>query len=53
VETVLHECSISVTPGTVFGDGGEGFIRIALSQPNNRIKEAMNRIEKSKASLLL
>jgi len=36
---------VVVTPGSGFGSEGKGYIRLALTQPLNRIQEAMKRIE--------
>jgi LL-diaminopimelate aminotransferase len=41
---ILDEAQVSLTPGTVFGTQGEGFIRISLTAPTERIQEAANRI---------
>ncbi len=43
-EAILNNTGVSLTPGTVFGPGGEGYIRIALTVPEERIKDAMGRI---------
>lgn len=43
---LLEEASIVVTPGVGFGPEGEGFVRIALTQPMNRMNEALERMEK-------
>ena len=45
-EQLLRECHVSVAPGTVFGQGGEGYFRISLTQPEARLLEAAGRIEK-------
>jgi LL-diaminopimelate aminotransferase len=37
-------CDVVVTPGSGFGTEGKGCIRLALTQPLSRIKEAMERI---------
>jgi aspartate/methionine/tyrosine aminotransferase len=42
---VLEGAQVSLTPGTVFGSHGEGYIRIALTAPLERTAEAMQRIE--------
>ncbi|MFX0031238.1 MAG: aminotransferase class I/II-fold pyridoxal phosphate-dependent enzyme [Candidatus Hodarchaeota archaeon] len=42
----LINVGVIVTPGIGFGKCGEGFIRFALTQPLERIKEALERIEK-------
>ena len=42
----LIEIGVIITPGTGFGEYGEGFVRFALTQPVERIKEALERIKK-------
>ncbi|MHA1489084.1 MAG: aminotransferase class I/II-fold pyridoxal phosphate-dependent enzyme [Promethearchaeota archaeon] len=42
----LIELGVIITPGIGFGQYGEGFVRFALTQPVERIKEALERIEK-------
>jgi LL-diaminopimelate aminotransferase len=44
--TLLEEAGIVATPGVGFGDSGEGYIRFALCQPVERLKEAVGRMEK-------
>ncbi len=41
---LLKEADIVVTPGVGFGACGEGYIRLALTVPKERIKEAVDRI---------
>jgi LL-diaminopimelate aminotransferase len=38
---------IVVTPGVGFGEGGEGYIRMATTQPAERIEEALERMSKA------
>jgi len=45
---VLDECGVVVTPGVGFGDHGEGYIRLALTQNEERLKEALERLSKLK-----
>ncbi|MEE9376595.1 MAG: aminotransferase class I/II-fold pyridoxal phosphate-dependent enzyme [Candidatus Lokiarchaeia archaeon] len=40
----LIEIGVVVTPGIGFGQYGEGFVRFALTQPEQRIREAIERI---------
>ena len=42
--TRLLEEGVVVTPGNGFGDPGEGYIRIALTQKRDRLEEAIERI---------
>lgn len=41
---LLEEVHVSLAPGMIFGPGGEGFVRISLVQPAERLAEAMERI---------
>jgi LL-diaminopimelate aminotransferase len=41
---LLDAAAISVTPGVAFGPGGEGFFRVSLTVPTERIDEACRRI---------
>jgi len=43
---LFDKAAVVVAAGTAYGKYGEGFIRISLTVPDNRLKEAMNRIEK-------
>lgn len=43
---LLQETGVSVTPGVIYGKYGEGFIRISLSAPTDRLKQAISRITK-------
>ncbi|HEC38053.1 MAG TPA: aminotransferase class I/II-fold pyridoxal phosphate-dependent enzyme, partial [bacterium] len=42
----LLDVGVIITPGTGFGKNGEGFVRFTLTQPEERIREALERIEK-------
>ncbi|HEY9077265.1 MAG TPA: aminotransferase class I/II-fold pyridoxal phosphate-dependent enzyme [Anaerolineaceae bacterium] len=41
---LLTEAGVSVTPGVVFGDYGEGYFRISLVTATNKMKEAIDRM---------
>ena len=41
---VLRDAAVVVTPGTAYGAAGEGFVRIALTVPEDRLTEAIERI---------
>ncbi len=43
-ERVLEEAAVVVSPGAMYGPSGEGFFRISLTTPDDRIGEAMARI---------
>jgi LL-diaminopimelate aminotransferase len=41
---VLEETGVVLSPGSAYGPNGEGFIRISLTTPDDRLTEAMERI---------
>jgi LL-diaminopimelate aminotransferase len=41
---LLEEIGISITPGTVFGEHGEGYMRVSLGADTDRVREAMERL---------
>lgn len=43
---LLEEAGVVVTPGNGFGEPGEGYFRIALTQRKERLKEALERLNK-------
>jgi LL-diaminopimelate aminotransferase len=43
VDRILYDKHIFMTPGTVFGSAGEGYVRFSLCAPEEVIKEAINR----------
>ncbi len=43
---LVEEAGVVVAPGTGFGEFGEGFIRFALVEPEERLKLAVDRIKK-------
>jgi LL-diaminopimelate aminotransferase len=42
----LKEISVWMIPGSMYGKHGEGYFRIALTHPADRLAEAMDRLEK-------
>ena len=43
---LLEQAGVSITPGTAFGDHGEGYVRISLGMATERIQEAMDRMQR-------
>ncbi|MEO0470525.1 MAG: aminotransferase class I/II-fold pyridoxal phosphate-dependent enzyme, partial [Bacteroidota bacterium] len=43
-EKILNECQVFLTPGFIFGSGGDRYIRISLCTPPSRLAEALRRI---------
>ncbi|SET48037.1 hypothetical protein SAMN05421676_10553 [Salinibacillus kushneri] len=44
---LMDETGIVVTPGNAFGDEGEGYVRIAMTQDENTLLRAVSRIRES------
>jgi len=42
---VLEEIAVWMIPGSMYGKYGEGYFRIALTQPAARLEEAMERLK--------
>lgn len=45
-ELLLEKGNVVVTPGSAFGQFGEGYYRISITLPDERLEEALERIEK-------
>jgi LL-diaminopimelate aminotransferase len=43
VDSILYDKHIFLTPGTVFGSAGEGYVRFSLCAPENTIADAIER----------
>jgi LL-diaminopimelate aminotransferase len=43
-ELVLEEAAVVISPGSMYGPTGEGFFRISLTAPDDRIAEAVERM---------
>ena len=41
---ILEETGVSTTPGIVYGEHGEGYLRVSLGTATERIREAMQRL---------
>ncbi|MFL2677065.1 MAG: LL-diaminopimelate aminotransferase [Dehalococcoidia bacterium] len=47
-ELLLEQCNVVVTPGTGYGEYGEGYVRLSLTTPDELVDEGVNRISKWK-----
>lgn len=45
---LLEDAGLVVTPGNGFGEPGEGYFRIALTQTRERLAEAIQRLREMK-----
>jgi len=48
---LLDETSVVVTPGSGYGKYGEGYIRVSLTTPDDRLEEGLARLEKWRGDL--
>ena len=46
VFSLLRQAHVSFSPGSIFGQQGEGYIRISLTQPQDKIRQALKRMDK-------
>lgn len=44
---LIHEAGVGLSPGTLFGPGGEGFIRVNFACERSILTEALEKIEKT------
>jgi LL-diaminopimelate aminotransferase len=45
ISRVFESTGVLLTPGTGFGDGGEGYFRVALTSPVDTIRRALQKLE--------
>jgi len=43
--SLLEQTGIAIVPGIAFGEYGEGFVRIAMVQPEERLREVVSRVQ--------
>jgi len=44
---MMDEAEVALAPGRAFGEQGEGFVRIALVENDQRLRQAMNNLERA------
>ena len=44
VAELLEKASVAVTPGTGYGKAGEGYVRLSITQPDERLDEGIRRL---------
>ncbi len=47
VRALLDRAGVIITPGTGFGPGGEGYVRMSLTVSTDRLEEALDRIARA------
>jgi LL-diaminopimelate aminotransferase len=48
---LLEQCDVVVTPGTGYGQQGEGYVRLSLTTPDDLVEEGATRIARWKGRL--
>lgn len=46
-DNILYNANVFITPGGIFGSAGNGFIRVSLCSPVEKLDEAINRIKQT------
>jgi LL-diaminopimelate aminotransferase len=46
VARVLDQTGVLLTPGIGYGEGGEGYVRLSLTVPDHRLREALSRLQR-------
>jgi len=44
---MMNDAEVSLSPGRAFGEGGEGYVRIALVENEQRLRQAMRNLERT------
>lgn len=44
---MMDEAEVALAPGRAFGEGGEGWVRIALVENEHRLRQAMNNLDRA------
>jgi alanine-synthesizing transaminase len=44
---MMDDAEVSISPGRAFGEQGEGFVRIALVENEQRLRQAMNNLDRA------
>jgi aspartate/methionine/tyrosine aminotransferase len=50
-EKLLENAHVGMTPGSAFGDGGEGFLRISYANSMDNLKNGMDAVEEAMRNL--
>jgi aspartate/methionine/tyrosine aminotransferase len=47
-DRILKGANVYITPGSIFGANGEGYVRVSLCTPVHKLKESIDRIKRIK-----
>ncbi|MEQ6120940.1 aminotransferase class I/II-fold pyridoxal phosphate-dependent enzyme [Reichenbachiella sp. MALMAid0571] len=50
IDEILQKANVFITPGTIFGSNGEGFVRVSLCSTEEKFRESIDRIKKAQIS---
>ena len=45
-KTLIDKCNVGLAPGSAFGPGGEGFLRLCFASTPDKLNEAMKALGK-------
>jgi aspartate/methionine/tyrosine aminotransferase len=46
-DKILYDSNVFITPGFIFGSNGDQYVRLSLCAPEEKLKEALERIKKT------
>jgi len=52
-DQVLYGAGVFITPGGIFGKAGEGYIRVSLCSPGEKLQESIDRVKKLLINILI
>lgn len=50
IDEILQKSNVFITPGTIFGNNGEGFVRVSLCSTEEKFRESIDRIKQAQIS---
>jgi len=48
---MVKEHKLAIVPGSIFGENGEGFVRLSFATSSANLEEALKRLEKGISAL--
>jgi aspartate/methionine/tyrosine aminotransferase len=48
-DKILYDANVFITPGGIFGKAGEKYVRVSLCSTEEKLMEAINRVQKIKS----
>ena len=52
-DELLYQANVFITPGGIFGNAGDGYIRVSLCSPEEKLQESLERVRTIKGTKIL